>query len=599
MTADWRDRLNESLGAKLPGALNGDEASFGFQVDSVTLRGGDTFTLTPGGVTVIVGANNAGKSTVLRDLVTLLAQKPGRQKPELKAVKEVTLRKSGSGADVVAWLGNHYPLVSQGAQLGFGHNSVVHMPEIIMQSWEQGTTGVGQLSNLLTFYGNAQGRFGIAGFAEMRDTIDDPPVHPVHHLQDSKEKLAEINRVCRSIFGEGLTLDTLAKQIRLRVGSIGLEAPPIDAVTPEYRQAMAALVPLDDQGDGMRSLMGLLLPLVAAVYPLIVIDEPEAFLHPPQAHALGKELGALASKGNVQVLVATHDRSFLTGLLESGVDVSVARLTRRGVEMRAHQLSAADLSGLWTDAVLRYSNILEGLFHRLVVLAEAEGDCNFLSAALECPNGPTAAIPKNEILFVPTGGKDGMPKAARALRSVKVPVVAAPDLDILNDEGKVKALVEALGHDWTDELAAQYSIATADMTGRPEPAKVGHVLDSIVALLDPRRNESYNAEIRDQVKANLRAGSSPWVAVKDHGMSAFKGQARSACDTLMAELERCGVVPVRNGELECLAPEVTTRKGPGWLPAALAAGAQCNSNTQAHIGRVLAAGEQQSNLDHN
>lgn len=590
MTSDWSARLTESLGATYPQALNGDASAFGFQVDSVTLRSGDAFALTPGGVTAIVGANNAGKSTVLRDLVTLLAQRPGAPRPELKSIRDVTLAKSGAGKDVIAWLGSHYPLVSQGAHFGFSHNSGVHVVQNVVQAWEQGVSGVGQLSNLFAFYGDAQGRFGITGSVEMRNSVDDPPVHPVHHLQDSPEKLAELSRVSKRIFGEELTLDTLAKLIRLRVGTIGLDAPPVDAVTTEYRQAMADLVPLDDQGDGMRSLMGLLLPLVSATYPLIVIDEPEAFLHPPQAHALGRELGAIASRGAVQVLVATHDRSFLTGLLESGVDVSVARLTRKGAEVRAHQLDSSDLKTLWTDPVLRYSNVLDGLFHRLVVLAEAEGDCNYLAAALECPGGPVTGIPRNEILFVPTGGKDGMPKAAKALRSVKVPVVAAPDLDILDDGPKLRTLVEALGHEWTDEMAKSYATATSDMRGRAEPAQVGHVLDAISAALENRRAEPYTNELRDQVKANLRAGASPWVAVKDHGMSAFKGQARSACNALIAALEERSVVPVLDGTLESLAPEVTVRKGSGWLPVAFAMNAQCNDKTQTHIERILVAG---------
>lgn len=589
-TPEWHARLAEAIGDSDSSLLNGDPTRFGFQIDSVTLRSGDTFALTPGGVTVIVGANNAGKSTVLRDLIGLLAQRRGHPRPETKSVAAIELTKSGRPNDLIAWVGNHYKLVARGTSFGFFHGGGVRLPQSLVTEWENDGTGIGPLSDLLAFYGDAQGRFGIAGAFEMRDAVDDPPTHPIHSLQDSQAKLDEINRVCRSVFGESLTLDALARVIRLRVGEVGMDAPPVDAVTPEYRKAMAALVPLDEQGDGMRSLMGLLLPLVTSSYPVIVIDEPEAFLHPPQAHALGRELGLLASKGRVQVVVATHDRNFLTGLLESGVDVSVARLSRKGSDVRAHQLNAADLRTLWTDPVLKYSNLLEGLFHRLVVLAEAEGDCNYLAAALESGQRPDDEIPRNEILFVPTGGKGGMPKAAKALQAVQVPVIAAPDLDILDDASKLKTLVEALGGEWSADLGALHAEATVDLVKRVEPATVQHVLEAITATLSGREGEPYTSEIRDQVKANLRAGASPWAAVKDHGMSAFKGQARAACEVLVDQLGKLGIVAVRDGVLEGLAPEVTNRKGPGWLQAALAVGAQANERTQAHLGRIIEAG---------
>lgn len=73
-------------------------------------------------------------------------------------------------------------------------------------------------------------------------------------------------------------------------------------------------------------------------------------------------------------------------------------------------------------------------------------------------------------------------------------------------------------------------------------------------------------------------------------MSAFKGAARKAAGTLLSQLDQMGVVLVREGELERLAPEVGVRKGPGWLEAALSSGEQRNEVTQAHVQRILDAG---------
>ncbi|WP_368665639.1 AAA family ATPase [Homoserinimonas sp. OAct 916] len=217
----------------------------------------------------------------------------------------------------------------------------------------------------------------------MRESVDDPPNHPVHYLQDSPELTERISQLSEDVFHHPLTLDTLARTIRLRVGKIDAEVPRIDSIPRGYRETLASLRPLDEQGDGMRGFFGQILPVMASTYPLIVLDEPEAFLHPPQAHALGVQLGRLAVERGVQILVATHDRNLLTGLLDSEVAVSVVRASRGSGQSRAFQLDAAQLRELWNDPVLHYSNVLDGLFHRIVVLAEAEGDCAFLSAALD------------------------------------------------------------------------------------------------------------------------------------------------------------------------------------------------------------------------
>lgn len=589
--ADWHERFV----AAFPGDAhlhNGDGARFDFSINAINLRGGDRIELKPSGVTAIVGANNAGKSTILRELWEKLSHRLGYPEQPRLAVESLDLSRSGDPADVIDWLGNNASFVVQGTTAGFQRAQTgVEHPQMLIQTWHDPLEELGVLANSLVFYGNAQGRFGIGGSAEMRESVDDPPVHPVHHLQDSRPLLDALSAVSEQVFGQRLTLDTLGRTLRLRVGEVGIAAPPVDDIPSSYRERMAELRPLDEQGDGMRSLMGQLLPVVAAAYKLIIVDEPEAFLHPPQAHALGVELGRLADQGALQVVVATHDRNLLTGLLDSGVDVSVVRLTRGNGQARARQLDASQLRELWTDPVLKYTNVLDGLFHRLVVVAEAEGDCAFLAAALDEGKFEGRHLPRNEVLFVPTGGKDGMPKVCSALTAVDVPVVVAPDLDMLSNLKKLKGLVESLGAEWSQEAEKLWALATADLNAAKEPAKVGDVLDAIVAALTEHRDAAYSSEYRAKVSAQLRASASPWSDVKDHGLSAFRGTARKAVDSLLNLLDDIGVVLVKEGELERLAPEVAVRKGPGWLQAALTEGAHRNAATQAHMRRILRTGE--------
>lgn len=575
-----------------PDWLGGAAAKFAFSIEQITLKSGDVIRPQRAGVTAIVGSNNAGKSTILRELTEWLSHEPNHPRPPTLSIDSVELSTSGSDADLIAWLGSNSSFTLTGTEMGFVRPLADFLrPSQLSWYWTQRNLGMGSLKPFLCFYGNAQGRFSVGGTAEMRESVDDPPTHPVHYLQDSKDLIARISGMSEQVFRQPLTLDTLARNLRLRVGKLDSETPRVDDIPPEYRREMAALRPLDDQGDGMKSFFGQVLPVVAATYPLIVLDEPEAFLHPPQAHALGVELGRLAVERGVQILVATHDRNLLTGLLDSNVEVSVVRASRGEGQSRAFQLDSTELRALWGDAVLKYTNVLDGLFHRIVVLAEAEGDCAYLAAALDSPDRKGAPIPRNEFLFVPTGGKDGMSKVAAALKAVRVPVIAVPDLDMLSDQTKLARLVTALQGDWSDDLKLLWDRATLAQRSVKEPAKVGHVVDAILAAFSERRDTDFSADLRDELLACSRTRESPWASVKEYGVDAFKGEARENVIKLLDALESIGVVLVRSGELERLAPEVPARKGPGWLQAALERKAQFNERTQAHVGRIIDAAE--------
>ena len=591
MTDDWKERFAASFPAMLEW-LNGDAQNFRFSVKSIHLKGGAEIPLQQAGVTAIVGANNTGKSTALREAWQILSHQLHTSEHPRIAVDRLELNTAGEQKDLIAWLGSNSSFIQKGSSAGFQRSRTgVQSPQLLAMGWDGSGTSLGALASYLGFYGDAQGRFGIGGAAEMRDNVDDPPEHPIHYFQDSRQLLDKLSAITREVFGNPLTLDTLGKILRLRIGEIDEPAPRIDAVSPGYRKKMASLRTLDEQGDGMRSMLGQLLPVITGAYKLIILDEPEAFLHPPQAHALGVQLGRIATQGGLQIALATHDRNLLTGLLDSEVGVSVVRLSRGDGSASASLLNSEQLNGLWTDPVLKYTNVLDGLFHRLVVAAEAEGDCAYLSAALDWDKRAAGPIPRNEILMVPTGGKGGMAKVCSALSAVKVPIVAAPDLDMLREKSQLKQLVQSLDEEWTDGLERLYTKATADLNAPRDPAKVGQVLDAINAIFEPHRSETYSKEYKEQVTAQLRSTSSPWDEVKEHGISGFKGEARRAAKELVSALGEIGIVLVEAGELERLAPDISVSKGPRWLHAALGAGEQYNKATQDHVDRIVTSGQ--------
>lgn len=388
-----------------------------------------------------------------------------------------------------------------------------------------------------------------------------------------------------------LTLDRLSGQTVLRVGTPDVDAPPVDAVTTEYRGALTKLPALNVQGDGMRSLLGLLLPVITATYPIVLIDEPEAFLHPPQAYQLGKTLATIAQERGIQVVLATHDRNLLAGLLAADTSVSVVRLDREGDTTTAHQLSATEVKGLWTDPVMRYSNVLEGLFHRVVVVAEADPDCRFYAAAIDALDESSAlSIPPSEILFIPSGGKDGMAKIVKALGAVSVRVVACPDLDLLDDASKVKKLVEALGGIWT-EFQSDYNKAVQDLKATRVEATCGQVLEQIDAALRDVTDQPWTEQTKELIKPATRTRQSEFQKLKRFGVATFSGQAAVHAEALLTKLDALGICCIREGELERLAPTVGVSKGSAWLSTALSIDAQRGEKARKQVQRILDAAQ--------
>ncbi|WP_436758698.1 ATP-dependent nuclease [Streptosporangium sp. V21-05] len=578
----------------------GDPAAFKVSVDYLTTTDHTNIKLPRAGVTVVVGGNNVGKTTFLEEIANLLHRRGELPKPNY-IISQASLFKSGTPQDFASWLKDHTPWSDEhhGA-VGFIANdgSIVNR-SAVENNWLGSNNIPGSLLHiapLLVHKGDAHQRIQWIQPTPQREDVEKAATHPLHKLQDDHLLLEEKRALHKRIFRESLTLDRLSGKVQLRIGETSVQAPTIDAVTGEYRSALIALPPLHTQGDGMKSLTGLLMPIITGQYPIMIVDEPEAFLHPPQANVLGRILGELAQKRNVQIILATHDRNFLVGLLESEAPISVVHLDRQGSRTLAHQLDSDKVRELWDDPVLRYTNVLDGLFHRVVVLTEGDRDCRFYRASLDgLDERASLSFSPSDVLFVPAGGKDGLPRMIAALQSVSVPLVIVPDLDVLNDEGKIKRLVECVNGDW-DACLPDYRIATEPFRQARASVTCGEILELIRPVLssDPKRR--FDKDVDKLIKTAMRTERSPWQDLKDYGMRAFRGQASVAAAKLLEKLNSVGIVPVREGELERLAPYVESRKGAGWLEEALRSEAHLQDPAQSHIIEVVTAIRQQLKL---
>ncbi|MFF7438714.1 AAA family ATPase [Streptomyces sp. NPDC008122] len=573
--------------------LGGDVKNFHLSLQSAKFFSGSEIEFAKKGITVIVGSNNAGKSTVIRELVNRLHASPDYDPNPYKIIESVNLGTPATPGDLAAWFMTHATYRAEPHARGFVRGSHQHPIDLESISFAWGDRlGIHQLGNLAPFFVHHSSpfeRIGNVRGASQRPNFTDPPQAPMHYIEDSAEIREQIKSYSQRVFGESLTVDYLSAEMQFRVGTTSTPAPPIDDVSTAYRRELASLPLLQEQGDGMTSLLGLLIPLATTPFPIVLADEPEAFLHPPQAVALGKILGEISHTKGTQIILATHDKNLLAGLMASSAPVSVVRLDRRGSEVRASQLKDEALRELWRNPALKYSNALDGLFHKLVVIAEADPDCRFYAAALEHlleESKDEFNISSDDVLFIPSGGLGDMPKLTKALRDLSVPVVASPDMDAISDVGIMKKLVSALGGSWQDFQDSDKKLRVPFSTPK-SPRTVGVVLKAIHAALKGHELERYATDHKKFVEAELYVDS-VWREVKRYGVRAFRGESRAAVGDFLEKASGIGLVPLHAGELESLS-DVGVSKGPEWLPAALEAGSHKNEDTQTHVRNILVA----------
>ncbi|WP_406293990.1 ATP-dependent nuclease [Streptomyces sp. NBC_00624] len=572
------------------------DQEFSFFLTQIQTTSGDIINVPRAGVTAIVGPNNAGKSSFLRQITSHLRHGSGaRALDNTFLIKEISTASSGDWEDFNAWLEAHANITQRptgeryARRPGSGEVLISGLQRLQQHNF---SLGLQEINEYMVFYGDAWQRIGGVNPVEMRQRFNDSPESPMHILQDNATLFRELSDISERVFGESLTMDRLSRHVNLRVGGIDIDIPRIGEISDEYQTALSNLPQLTEQGDGMKSLIGLLIPLVTSTYPVVIIDEPEAFLHPPQATILGRILGELARAKNLQIIVATHDRHLLSGFLESQTNLSVLRLERRqGSATRFSQLNVDEVKGIWNDPVLRYSNVLDGLFHKLVVLAEADRDCRFFSSTLEEyePKSDLPLLP-GDVLFVPSGGKDSLRRLAKVLSSIHVPTVVSPDLDILNNKETIKSLVSSLGGDW-NSMEMDYKSATAAFSQPRDKVLISNVLTAITAQFQGRDDEPFTTSAKNELLTHIRLKDNPWSALKMYGMQAFRGHAAVAANRLMSKLEGVGIAAVQVGELECFAPDLGVSKGPAWLPAAIENGYHLRTAARTHIKQIIAAYE--------
>jgi hypothetical protein len=314
----------------------------------------------------------------------------------------------------------------------------------------------------------------------------------------------------------------------------------------------------------MRSFAGVMLHTSVGTECILLIDEPEAFLHPPQARLLGQMLVSDKPQHR-QLFVATHSGDVMRGVLDGNLgNVRVVRIRREGSVNEVKELDAHAVQGLWTDPLLRASNILDGVFHERVIVSESDGDSRFFTAIADALyEGMLAGQRKPDVMFTHCGGKDRLPLVVKSLQALDVPVRAVADFDILSDEPLLEKLVTAAGGEWVTLRPRWNSVKKAIDSIRPQLV-TGEVRRQIETILTNVTDEVFPRAAKRRIEDVLKQ-TSPWSLAKRSGKAFVpSGTPIQEYERLEAELRRLGIFVVEVGELERFYPAAGGH-GPAWV----------------------------------
>ncbi len=502
-------------------------------------EGQEPLELSLGPMAIFVGPNNSGKSLLLREVLQGVRQ--GGPQQSAKILSSVTVPRFSD--DEAGRLIDGRTDAYQTSQLTPGH---VHLCSYDPVTGEHQAQNINR-EEALRFLVNENSayrqhaltyilsHYAIALDGSTRLRILDTrsaegelqrPTHILGRLFTDDALRTRVRNIGHRAFGRYLVVDpTSMARLEARLA----DRAPVDqleeqALDVRARNFHASATPLANASDGVKAYLGMIAASYCTDHRLILIDEPEAFLHPPLARELGRELAQTATTSSGAMLVATHSAHFLMGCVESGAAVDVVRLSYDGIQGAARVIRAPDLSVLMRDPLLRSTGMLSALFHASAVVCEGNLDraaYEEINRRLEEADGLSC----KDSVFLSAHGKDALHRIVGPLRGLGIPAVAVADLDMIQ-EGLLGELLKACG--------------------LPE------------GVWQSKRDVA--ARIAEACRRDA-------VQLKVVGVQGAPSDIRDALTVLVRELKEWGLFLVPVGELEKWLPSlnISSRTKRGWL----------------------------------
>ncbi len=389
----------------------------------------------------------------------------------------------------------------------------------------------------------AQSRLNIC---EQQNSIsnEELPKKAQHFLYRSQVLSTKISDLFKKSFGSELIINYRGGQkIPIHICKDFNHSVSLDRVSDKYIDELKKFPLLDKQGDGIKSYAGILFEAIATEKQITLIDEPEAFLHPPQMRKLG---ATLSSEVEGQLFVATHSSDILRGFMEGTKgSIRILRIRREGDMNFIHEAAPETIKELWEKPQLKYSNALESIFHEQAIICEDDSDCRLINAVADHIE-KTHGNKISDTAYIPSGGKHAIPKIASTLRNIGVPIKAVFDIDFLSDKTLVRDAVMAFGGEWQEFQTLYRNLNSAVCKG-VTPKSNQEIKDEITKII----SQAGDRELpKSQITEALKKGKS-WSIVKHNGKIAIpNGDPSRFFKDLISKLESIGIFLVMVGEIE-------------------------------------------------
>ncbi|MEP6489806.1 ATP-binding protein [Microcoleus vaginatus GB2-A3] len=487
-------------------------------------------------VTVFVGPNNSGKSKVLSEIHYLCTNGQLNSMDVIlseiefdsftsdmvqKKIEKITLRPQ-----------SNEPVMPDHIIVGKGGNRNMIQKQILLSALQNTNS---QLNVFCRFYLafntlilDGRNRINLVNQQPAGD-LQQHPDSSFQVLFRDDDKRKKVRRIIHEAFGLHFVVDpTHLGYLRLRLSSrppsTDLEERGIHAEALQFHSS-ATLV--EQASDGVKAFTGIITEIIAGDPAVLLIDEPEAFLHPSLAFNLGKEIALTSSESEKRIFVSTHSPYFVMGCIQSGAPVNIVRLTYRGGIPTARVLANKDILRLMRNPLLRSTGVISGLFYEFVVVTEADADRAFYQEINErlLRHQPDMGI--SNCLFINAQNKQTVQTIIKPLRELGIPAVGIVDIDILKDGGQV----------WTGFLESSFV---------------------------PELEHQSLANLRHAIKQKFDGKNMK----RDGGVEILSDGDKEAANNLFDKLAEYGIFAVRGGELESWLPNLgATGHGPAWLIA--------------------------------
>lgn len=325
-----------------------------------------------GKISILVGANNVGKSQILRDIqqrmqfgltsTFILLNQLNFEKPknfdDLLSNLKLTDSIHNIGSKDIVGIDNN--LVGQHQfQLNYEFSKQRFISE---DNWDW---VLGNISRFKVSYLDSSTRLNLIKSTPSFNPDTDEPTNILQSLFLQRENEDLLKTAFYQAFGMEIMLDYSGlKDFCLRVTKSFPDIPedPREAykITKEFNK-------IDDQGDGFKSFVGIVLSLLYSKDRIILLDEPEAFLHPAQARYLGKWIADNLDRFSGQIIISTHNSNFLGGLLQSNKTVDIFRLNRIDDDTTFSLIPPDATENLSKSPMLSSQRVLEAIFHKAVL----------------------------------------------------------------------------------------------------------------------------------------------------------------------------------------------------------------------------------------